>query len=495
MTKSDQIILETLKTLKKLIIFTASSLNNDAGFEEVQKLLSQHFAYNLIFDNDLILNNAHLSLIKDKKLVNALGTQSSINKQLNFVQQLSKRYKNKAFLYSDATSGEEVITIVYTAFNSLNTFILSFPINALSPLNIQLLEKTGGKPLKLPPLVETNKLLSEEFVSENVISHHKFDYRAQLPEKYNEILLAFLLQVLALLGAVAVNATANLKKNQTLSQFYQALETHTEQETINKAIEQKATVLKFECALKNSEAENRQLKKITEINKKSVRLERSVNKSIAKDLDHDLQKISQLTTDSLNNFDSMPDQLLENLLRTIKNSTARLLFLKNSHLPTITNKAVNIKHCFEKSLIIFGPDLYDIECPIDILHFDEDAVYPCSEIALIQLFNGILNRLLFSMEQAKDNFIRVSTEKDQDGFKLVFENSSLGIHPPLTEATELSSPFLSVPNWISTKAIAKILNISIEESFILAKGDTITLKFNGLNLKSESLNENVYALS
>ena len=494
LTKNDHRVSETLKILKKLIVFTAT-FNFNASSEEIQKLLSQYFAYHLIFDNDLILNNTHFYLMKDQNLISALGVQFIMNKELVFLQQLSKRHQNKAFLYAEGNAEEEIIHIVYTAFNSPNTFILSFTQEAFSPVKIELLEKMNAKSFNLSPLTETNKLLSDEFMSENIVLHHKFDYRTHLAEKYDEILLLFLLQGLLLLGASAINTLTNLKKARILDQFYLILETHAEQETIDKVIEQKETLLKLKSIIKNTETQKDQLKKIAEINKKSVKLERNINKTIARDLDQDLQKISQLATDSINHFDSMPGQLLQNLLTTIKNSTAKLLFLKNSHLPVSKHKVVNIKNCLEKTFIIFGPDLYDMECQIDIVHFEEALHYPCSEIILIQLFNGILNRLLFSMEPAKGNFIKVNTEKEREGFKLIFENSSLGIHPPGIDAMELISPFLSVPNWVSTKAIAKILNISIEESFILAKGDTLILKFNGLHSKNKSLNENVYSFS
>ncbi len=498
--KNDQAVLETIKTLKKLIIFTASSLNEKASLEEAQKLLSLHYGYNLILDNDLILNNARMSIIRDGKLFNSLGIHSTINNQLYFVEILSKKYTTKTILYSDTSSEEEeTISIVYTTNNSLNTFILSFPLNMLSPFKIRLLEKTGLKSINLPSLSETNKFLSEEFVSENAIFQNDFQYLHNITKKSYEILLISLVQISTLFAGLALNAIANFKKNRLLVKCFQILETKTEPETISKLLNQKNTILKLENSIKDIDIENRKLKKITEIHKKSVELERSINKTIAKVLDDDLQKISQLTTDSLSNFNNdifMSGQMIRNLLNTIKNSTTRLLFLRNSHPHENTRKTVNVKNCFDKACIIFGPELHDIECKIDITHFDEELVYRCSEIVLIQIFNGILNRLLFSMEHSKGNFIRVHTENNKNEFKLIFENSSLGIHPPITGSTGLSSPFLCVPNWISTKAIAKTIEVSIEESFILAKGDTIILNFNSSNLeKGKKLNENVYALS
>lgn len=268
-----------------------------------------------------------------------------------------------------------------------------------------------------------------------------------------------------------------------------------------KILNHKNIILELKGSSEQLQRINIKLKKIADINQKSVATEREFNKKIAKNLDHDLRKITQLAGDSTKNFNSgisMSNQMIENLLNTIKDSTAKLLFLRDGKPNTNVRMAINVRDCLKKSLTIFGPQLYDLECKIDITHFNEKLTYHCSETTLIQTFNGILNRLLFSMEQADGNFIRVTTKNKNDYFQIIFENSSLGIYPTTTDTTELISSCLAVPNWISTKAIAQSINISIEESFILGKGDTLILAFNGgfdLLKGRRSTNENVYSIS
>jgi hypothetical protein len=98
------------------------------------------------------------------------------------------------------------------------------------------------------------------------------------------------------------------------------------------------------------------------------------------------------------------------------------------------------------------------------------------------------------MEKSQGNYIHVRSNATKNSIKIIFENSSLGIFPSIDESFELVSSCLAIPNWISTKAIAKSMNILIEESMELSKGDRIVLDFASLKLKRHTY-ENLHTVS
>lgn len=494
--KLDLSTLETFKTLEKLLVFTASNVKKDTRDKEIQELLSIHFGYNLIFDDDLILHKSRIFTLKTGKITNSLGTQSKINNQLIFAETLSKKHPMKIILFADISSVDNSIYLLYTAQNSSNTFLLHFPLDA-SFFKIQHLKKMGLNAFDLPSLPETNKFLAETFVTDNAIFYNNLNFWKIPPRKYSDIIIIFLIQFLFILIYLLFAKLTNLKKRRLLSKLFTILNISVEEKIIDKIAEYQSDILKLNATLKKTKEANLTFKSIAEINKKSLLMERQINKEIAKNLDQDLHKITQLAGDTAKSFTSgisISNQMIINMLTTIKDSTARLLFLRTGQFIN-TNHETNIKDCIKKTLTLFAPQLQEIECKVDLDQLPPDLIYRCPETTLIQVFNGIFERLLFSMEQANDNFIKVTPKHINNGFYLVLENSSLGIHPTVADTTELVSSCLSVPNWISTKAIARTINISIEESFILGKGDILTMIFDGILLmKQGSKNENLCSI-
>jgi hypothetical protein len=154
--------LGTLKTLKNLITFTAEQSENNATQDQLKKLLSFHFGYNLIFDDDTIINNSRMAIIKSGMLITANSVTVEQNNLLNLAENTSKTQYNRVILLPDYSSDKNAIFIAYTIKNSPNTFILSFPLSTLWGHGFQLLSNNNAS-LKVLPLTETNKLISEDF--------------------------------------------------------------------------------------------------------------------------------------------------------------------------------------------------------------------------------------------------------------------------------------------------------------------------------------------
>jgi hypothetical protein len=303
---------------------------------------------------------------------------------------------------------------------------------------------------------------------------------------FSDIIYIFLTLMSIIILEIILIFIANLRRKKLAEVLYYHLGTHSEKNSIDKIIEQQTLLSQTKNREKELENQNNKLKKIAEINQKASDEERNINKELAKNLDFNLRKIIQLTSNSINNFNngvSMSIQMIESILTNIKDSAAKLLLLRNIHSQKNTNTPINIKNCLIKSLTIFDPRLFNLECKVDLYQLQDDLVYNCIDIPLIQMFSGLLDRLLFSMEKSEGNYIRVKSNVTKDSIKITFENSSLGIFPSIDESIELVSSCLAIPNWISTKAIAKSMDILIQESMELSKGDIIELDFPSSNLK------------